>query len=186
MLKVAVLVGSLRADSINRRLALAIASLAPPDLEFEFVQIGDLPFFNEDLEAAPPPAVLRLRRQIAQTDAVLFVTPEYNRSIPAVLKNAIDWASRPYFENRWPGKAGAVISASLGASGGVVAQAHLRSVLISQGVELIGRPEVALHYTADLIGEHGEVANESTRAFLQDWTSQFAAFVRRAKLPQAA
>lgn len=186
MTKVAVLVGSLRKDSINRRLALAVARLAAPDLKLNIVEIGDLPLFNEELEGDPPASVLRLRREIAEADAVLFFTPEYNRSIPAVLKNAVDWVSRPYFENGWAGKPGAVLGSSLGPAGALVAQAHLRSILTAIGVELMGRPEVGLHHTPDLIDESGVVTNDATRAFLQDWTSRFAAFAQRAKLPKAA
>lgn len=186
MTKVAVLVGSLRKDSINRRLALAISRLAAPNLDLQMVEIGDLPLFNEELEASPPEPVLRLRRQIAAADAVLFFTPEYNRSIPAVLKNAIDWVSRPYFENGWAGKPGAALGSSLGPAGALVALAHLRSILSAIGVELMGRPEVGLQHTPGLIDETGAIANEATRAFLQDWTSRFTAFVQRARVAEAA
>ncbi len=128
---IAVLVGSLRKESINRKVALALAELAPANLKLNIVEIGDLPLYNEDLDGASPPAAYStLRKQVSSSDAVLFVTPEYNRSVPAALKNAIDVGSRPYGQSAWSGKPGAVISVSPGAIGGFGANHHLRQSLV--------------------------------------------------------
>src|SRR4029453_18463879 len=129
MSKIAVIVGSLRRDSINRKLAEALAKLAGPKLEFTYVRIDDLPLFNQDLEPNPPAAVTRIKGQIESADGVLVVTPEYNRSIPGVLKNAIDWASRPYGKNSFNGKPTAAIGASGGAIGTAAGPPHLRTLL---------------------------------------------------------
>ena len=126
---IAVIVGSTRNDSINRKLAKALVKLAPKDFEFEFVRIDDLPVFNQDHDQSPPDSVLRVKAQISKADAFLFVTPEHNRSMPAALKNVLDWLSRPYGKSLWPGKPAGLVGASLGAVGTAVAQAHLRNTL---------------------------------------------------------
>src|SRR5687767_8978456 len=136
--KVAVIVGSLRKDSINRQLALAVAKLAPSRFTFEHLRIDDLPLYNQDNDGKPPEQAVRIKREVEAADAVLFVTPEYNRSIPGVLKNAIDTASRPYGKNSFAGKPGGVIGASVGAIGTALAQQHLRNVLAYLDVALLG------------------------------------------------
>ena len=143
---VAVLVGSLRKASINRRLAHAVARLAPPDFQFDQVQIGQLPLYNQDFDADYPAAGRQLKQQIEAADAVLIATPEYNRSIPGVLKNAIDLASRPWGTNSFAGKPGAVIGASIGATGSALAQQHVRNVLAYLDVATLGQPEVFVHF----------------------------------------
>jgi chromate reductase, NAD(P)H dehydrogenase (quinone) len=175
--KVAVLVGSLRKDSINRKLALAIAKLAPPGLSFEHIAIGDLPLYNQDRDGNPPEQVVRLKREIESADALLFVTPEYNRSIPGVLKNAIDAASRPYGKNSFARKPAGVIGASVGAIGTALAQQHLRNVLAYLDVPTLGQPEAFIHFSENLIDDAGTVSNDSTRKFLQTWVDRYAAWV---------
>src|SRR5580765_851909 len=133
---VAVIVGSLRRESINLRFAKAIAKLAEPTLAFELVELADVPLYNEDLWAAPPEGVTRMKREIETADAVLFVTPEYNRGIPAVVKNVIDWGSRPYGKSSWPNKPAAIVGTSPGAIGTAVAQSQLRGILVGCGVRL--------------------------------------------------
>lgn len=177
--KVAVVVGSLRKDSINRRLAQAVCKLAPAELVFKPVEIGDLPLYNQDDDRNPHPAVRRLKSEIGASDALLFVTPEYNRSIPGVLKNAIDHASRPYGQNSWAGKPAAVIGASVGAAGTAMAQQHLRNVLAYLDVQTLGQPEVFIHATAELFDAEGGIANAGTRAFLQGFVERYASWVRR-------
>jgi chromate reductase, NAD(P)H dehydrogenase (quinone) len=179
MSKIAVIVGSLRRDSINKKLAQALAKLAKPGTEFTFSRIDDLPQFNQDLEANPPPAVLRLRQEIQAADGVLIVTPEYNRSIPGVLKNAIDWASRPYGKNSFAGKPTAAIGTSQGAVGTAVAQQHLRSILAYLDVVLMGQPEGYITYKKDMVDDQSQIADESVRKFLQLYIDKFTAWVER-------
>jgi chromate reductase, NAD(P)H dehydrogenase (quinone) len=175
--KVAVLLGSLRQDSINRKLALAIAKLAPQRFSFEHIAIGDVPLYNQDQDANPPEPVKRLKREIEAADALLFVTPEYNRSVPGVLKNAIDAASRPYGKNSFAGKPGGVLGASIGAIGTAVAQQHLRTVLAYLDVPTLGQPEAFLTFTDGLIDNAGTVNNDKTRAFLQGWVDRYVGWV---------
>lgn len=167
--RIAVLIGSLRADSFNRRLAVALAGMAPPHITFQQLAIHDLPLYNQDEDARMPEPALRLKREIEAADALIFVTPEYNRSIPGVLKNAIDWASRPYGKNSFGGKPGAVIGTSIGAIGTAIAQQHLRTVLAYLDVPTLGQPEAFIQFKDGLIDESGHVTNESTAAFLQQW-----------------
>ncbi|MET0612695.1 MAG: NAD(P)H-dependent oxidoreductase, partial [Pseudomonas caspiana] len=143
---IAVVVGSLRADSINRKIALALATLAPANLQLKIVEIGDLPLYNEDIDTATssPESYTAFRQQISAADGVLFVTPEYNRSVPGALKNAIDVGSRPYGKSAWSGKPGAVISASPGAIGGFGANHHLRQSLVFLNVPCLQQPEAYL------------------------------------------
>ncbi|MBX6424394.1 MAG: NAD(P)H-dependent oxidoreductase [Variibacter sp.] len=175
---IAVVVGSNRRESLNRKLAQALARLGEDKLAFTFVRIDDLPLYNQDLEADLPGSVVRLKSEIAAADALLFVTPEHSRSIPAVLKNAIDWAARPWGQNSWTGKPAAIIGTSPGAIGTAVAQQHLRHVLGVLGVIVMGG-EAYISFKPGLVDEKAEVTDESTRAFLQDFVDQFAAFVKR-------
>jgi chromate reductase len=177
--RVAVLVGSLRRDSWSRKLALALTGLAPPSLRLEIVEIGVLPLYNQDLEDAPPAAWTAFRQRIAQADAVLFVTPEYNRSVPGVLKNAIDVGSRPYGKSVWAGKPGAVISASPGALGGFGANHHLRQSLVFLDVPAMQQPEAYIGGANKLFDGNGALANPSTREFLTNYLQRFAAWIAR-------
>jgi chromate reductase len=179
MSKIVVIVGSIRRGSINRRLAQALAKLARPGTEFTFSRIDDLPLFSQDLEAEPPASVLRLRQEVQTANGVLIVTPEYNRSIPGVLKNAIDWASRPYGKNSFNGKPAAAIGTSTGAVGTAAAQQHLRSILIHLNVILLGQPEGYIVYKKDLVDDQGEIADESARTFLRQFMDTFVAWVER-------
>jgi len=179
MSKIAVIVGSLRRESINRKLAEALAKLAGPKLEFVFIKIDDLPLFNQDLEASPPAAVTRIKGQIDGADGVLIVTPEYNRSIPGVLKNALDWASRPYGKNSFSGKPTAGIGASGGAIGTAAAQQHLRSILAYLNVVLMGQPEAYIQFKQGLVDDQHNVTDESVRKFLQTYVDALAAWVER-------
>jgi len=176
---VAVLVGSLRKDSYNRKLGQALARLAAPSLEFRFIEIGDLPLYNQDLDAAYPPAATRLKEQVRAADAVLFLTPEYNRAIPGVLKNAIDWGSRPYGQSAWAGKPAAIAGASVGAVGTAVAQQQLRAILGYLDMPTLGQPEVFLHFKDGLIDDQGTITNEGTQKFLQGFVTKFTAWIEQ-------
>lgn len=177
--RVAVLVGSLRRESLNRRLAAAIAKLSPPELEYQTLRIDDLPLYNQDEDDHRPEPALRLKREIEASDALLFATPEYNRSLPGVLKNAIDHASRPYGKNSFAGKPAGVIGASVGAIGTAVAQQHLRGILAYLDAPALGQPECFIHATEGLIDPTGNVSNEATRKFLQGWAMRYAAWVKQ-------
>lgn len=172
---VAVIVGSLRKDSVSRKLAKAFGALTP-NLKFNIVEIGDLPHFDQDLESDPPAQWVRFRQEIADADAVLFVTPEYNRSVPGVLKNAIDVGSRPYGSSVWNGKPGAVISQSPGAIGGFGSNHHLRQSLVFLNVPLLSQ-EAYLGNSFALFDESGELINESTGEFLRAYGAQFSAWI---------
>jgi len=177
MRKVAVFVGSLRNGSINRKLARALAKLGQGQFDFHFVELGDLPIYNEDLEASLPASVVRLKQEIAAADAVLFVMPEHNRSIPAVLKNAIDWGTRPWGQNSWAGKPGSIIGTSPGNVGTAAGQAHLRSVLTVLDVVLLGQPEVYFVTRPGLIDEADDITDQGTRDFLEGYLNRFAAWI---------
>ncbi|MGA8276607.1 MAG: NAD(P)H-dependent oxidoreductase [Rhodanobacteraceae bacterium] len=175
---VAVLVGSLRKASYNRMLARALIKLAPPSLALEIVDIGRLPLYNQDYDEASPPEYATFRERIAKADAVLFVTPEHNRSVPAAIKNAIDVGSRPHGKNVWAGKPAAVLSASIAAVGGFGANHHLRQSLTYLDMPTLQQPEVYVGKVQDLVDEdHGEVAKESTLKFLGDFMRRFDAWV---------
>ncbi|MDS9873741.1 NAD(P)H-dependent oxidoreductase [Pseudomonas protegens] len=176
--KVAVLVGSLRKQSLNRKVALALAELAPASLQLDIVEIGDLPLYNEDIDATPPAAYTRFREQIRGADAVLFVTPEYNRSVPAALKNAIDVGSRPYGKSAWSGKPGAVISVSPGAIGGFGANHHLRQSLVFLNVPCMQQPEAYLGGAGSAFDEAGKLS-EATRPFLQGFINAYGQWVEQ-------
>jgi chromate reductase, NAD(P)H dehydrogenase (quinone) len=183
--KVAIVVGSNRRDSINRKLAQALAGLGEDRLAFHFVSIEDLPLYNQDLEGALPQSVVRFKSEIAAADAVLFVTPEHNRSVPAVLKNAIDWGARPYGQNSWSGKPAAITGTSPGALGTAVAQLHLRQVLGTLGALVMGG-EAYISFKPGLLDSNGTVADETTRGFLKAFVDQFAALVTRSSLAREA
>lgn len=178
-LKIAVLVGSLRMDSFNRRLARAVEKLAPEDFAFKHLQLDDLPLYSQDFDTAYPASALRLKKEVEFADGLLFVTPEYNRSIPGVLKNAIDIGSRPWGTNSFAGKPGGVIGASIGSTGTALAQQHLRNVLSYLDVPLLAQPEVFLHFKDDVIAEDGSVSNPGTAKFLQGFVDNYVAWVRR-------
>lgn len=175
--RIAVIVGSLRKDSINRKLATALARLAPADFEFQQLRIDDLPLYTQDNDANPPEAVQRLKSEVAAAQGVLFVTPEYNRSIPGVLKNALDNGSRPYGQSCWAGKPAGVIGASIGAIGTALAQQHLRNVLAYLDMPTLGQPEAFVHAKDGLFDAEGNIG-EASRAFLQGWVDKYVAWVK--------
>jgi chromate reductase len=183
--KVAVIVGSNRRESVNRKLAHALAKLGVDKFAFSFAQIDDLPLYNQDLEAELPKSVARFKSEIAAADGLLFVTPEHNRSIPTVLKNAIDWGARPYGQNSWNGKPAAITGTSPGAIGAAIAQQHLRQVLGNLGVLVMGG-EAYVSFKPGLIDADGGIADDSTRKFLQGFVDQFATLVARFADPQRA
>lgn len=177
--RVGYLVGSLSTQSINRRLARALLALAPTELEFTEIPLGDLPLYNRDLDGDFPAAAREFKATIAAQDALLFVTPEYNRSIPGALKNAIDWASRPYGENVIARKASAVIGASSGPIGTAVAQQQLRSVLSFLQAPQMNAPEAYIQLTPGLIDDDGTVTDERTEAFLRGFMVSFFEYIER-------
>lgn len=175
--KIAVLVGSLRKGSHNQALAHALEKLAADKAVFSYVEIGDLPLYNQDFDKDYPSQGVRLKQQIRDADAVLFVTPEYNRSVPGVLKNAIDLGSRPYGDSAFAGKPAAVIGASVGVIGTALAQQHLRNILAYLDMPVLGQPEAFLHFKEGLIDAHGTISNEGTKDFLQGFVDTFIAWV---------
>jgi len=175
---IAVLVGSLRKGSFSRKMAKALIDLASDTLSLEVVEIGDLPHYNQDLETdAPPPAWVAFRDAIRAVDGLLFVTPEYNRSVPGVLKNAIDVGSRPYGKSVWNGKPGAIVSVSPGAIGAFGANHHLRQSLVCLNVPTLQQPEAYVGGAATVFDEHDGIANENTKTFLTGFMRAFAAWV---------
>ncbi|PZX32205.1 putative NADPH-dependent FMN reductase; flavoprotein [Cupriavidus phytorum] len=176
---VVVLVGSLRKESYNRKLAKALIALAPAQLRLEIVEIGSLELYNQDLDDKPTQAWTAFRDRIRRADAVLFVTPEYNRSVPAPLKNAIDVGSRPYGSSVWDGKPGAIISASPGAIGGFGANHHLRQSLVFLNIPILQQPEAYIGGVDKLFDEQGGIANESTKGFLGKFLTTFAGWIER-------
>jgi len=174
---VAVLVGSLRKDSINRKVANALIELAPPSLKLGFVEIGGLPLYNQDDDASPPAPWVQFRNQVKAADAILFVTPEYNRSVPAALKNAIDVGSRPYGQSAWSGKPAAIVSAAPGAIGAFGANHHLRQSLVFLNVPAMQQPEAYIGGADKLFGPDGKLTNATTREFLQKFMQAFADWV---------
>lgn len=175
--QIAVIVGSLRKDSINRKLADAVIKLAPSDFSFKQIEIGDLPLYDQDDDGHQAPAVKRLKEEISAAGGLLFVTPEYNRSIPGVLKNAIDHASRPYGQNAWMGKPAGVLGASIGAIGTALAQQHLRNVLAYLDVPTLGQPEAFIQARDGLFDGAGNIGPDS-KAFLQGWMDRYVAWVK--------
>jgi chromate reductase len=172
-------IGSLRKESHNRKLANALIKLGPPDFNFKELRIGDLPLYNQDDDRSQAPEVQRFKSELRAVDAVMFVTPEYNRSIPGVLKNALDNASRPYGQNAWAGKPAGVIGASIGAISTAVAQLHLRTILAYLDMPTLGQPEVYIQVKDGSFDDAGNIANADTRKFLHTWMDKYAAWVKR-------
>jgi len=176
--QIALVIGSLRRDSFNHKLATALIKLAPPEFLFKQSQIGDLPLYNQDDDGNQAAPVKRLKGEIADAQGLLFVTPEYNRSMPGVLKNAIDHASRPYGQNAWAGKPAGVLGASIGAPGTSMAQQHLRNVLAYLDVPALAQPEAFIYVKEGTFDEAGNIGTDS-RAFLQDWMDRYVAWVKK-------
>jgi len=184
---VCVLVGSLRKASFNGMLAKALISLAPSSMKLDIVEIGQLPFYNEDLDTAAPPAPwTAFRQRVKAADAVLFVTPEYNRSVPAVLKNALDVGSRPYGSSVWDRKPAAIVSGSPGAIGGFGANHHLRQSLVFLNLPTMQQPEAYVGRVDKLFDEHGKFVSDGTRKFLQEFMQAFSNWSRRSDLEASA
>ncbi len=175
--KIAVIVGSLRKESFNLKTAKAMMDLAPESLDLELMDISGLPMFNEDLEGNPPKEWVDLRKEIKAADGLLFFTPEYNRSVPGVLKNAIDVGSRPYGENSWNGKPAAIVSVSIGAISGFGANHHLRQSLTFVNVPTMAQPEAYIGGAAELVDENGKLKNDSTKDFLNNFMIAFEKWV---------
>jgi chromate reductase, NAD(P)H dehydrogenase (quinone) len=176
--QIAVIVGSLRKDSFNRKLASAMVKLAPAEFSFKQVNIADLPLYNQDDDANQAESVRRMKGEIAAAQGILFVTPEYNRSIPGVLKNAIDHGSRPYGQSVWGGKPAGVLGVSPGATGTAMAQQHLRNILVAVGVLTLAQPEAYIQAKEGLFDENGDIGAGS-RKFLQNWMDQYVAWVKK-------
>lgn len=177
--KIAVLVGSLREGSYNKKLAVEMINMAPESLEMEIIEIGQLALYNEDLDQNPPAEWVEFRQKIKDAEGYLFFTPEYNRSISAVLKNALDVGSRPYGQNNWGGKPGAIVSSSISALGGAVANHTLRQTMVFLDVYTMQQPEAYIGNTMSLFDENNKLKSEDTRAFLKSWVDAFAAWVQK-------
>jgi chromate reductase len=175
---IAVVVGSVRKDSFNRRLANALEHLFPADFGFIQVKIDDLPLYNQDDDGQPPAQVARLKGEIAAAQGVLFITPEYNRSVPGVLKNAIDHASRPYGQSAWNGKPAGVMGVSVGPIGTAMAQQHLRNILAYLNMPTLGQPEAFIHHKDGLYDDSGRIGEASVK-FLQGWVDAYVAWVKK-------
>jgi chromate reductase, NAD(P)H dehydrogenase (quinone) len=177
--KIAVFVGSLRKESFNRKMAKALSLLAPGSLKLEIIEIGELPLYNQDYddEGKPPAAWTEFRELVKSCDGVLFVTPEYNRSVPGVLKNAIDVGSRPYGKSVWDGKPGAVMSVSPGTIGGFGANHHLRQSMVFLNVPTLQQPEAYVGNAANIFDEHGNLANDAIREFISKFINAFDEWV---------
>ena len=176
--QIAVIVGSLRRDSLNRKLANAIVKLAPSDFSFKQVNIGDLPLYNQDEDDHQTEAVKRIKAEIKAAHGLLFVTAEYNRSIPGVLKNAIDHASRPYGQSAWTGKPAGILGVSVGANGTAMAQQHLRNVLAYLDIQTLGQPEAFLQDKDGLFDQDGQIGANS-KQFLQTWMDRYVGWVKQ-------
>lgn len=176
-IQIAVIVGSLRQDSFNRKLASAIEKLAPADVTFKQIKIGDLPLYNQDDDENQAASVKRLKAEILASHGLLFVTPEYNRSLPGVLKNAIDHASRPYGQSAWAGKPAGVLGVSVGAIGTAMAQQHLRNILAYLDVPTLGQPEAFIQAKDGLFDAEGNIG-EGSKKFLQSWMNHYVTWVR--------
>ncbi len=176
--QIAIVVGSLRKDSFNRKLASAIIKLAPAEFSFKPVKIDVLPLYNQDEDARPVESVARLKSEIQAAQGIVFVTPEYNRSIPGVLKNAIDHASRPYGQSVWAGKPAGVMGVSVGAIGTAMAQQHLRNILAYLDAPTLGQPEAFIQAKDGLFDADGNIGADS-RQFLQGWMDRYVAWVEK-------
>ena len=177
-IQIAVVVGSLRKESFNRALANAIVKLAPPEFSFKQLSIGDLPLYNQDDDANQAEPVKRLKADIAAAQGLLFVTPEYNRALPGVLKNAIDHASRPYGQNAWAGKPAGIVGVSVAATGTAIAQQQLRCVLAYLDVPTLGQPEAFIQAKEGLFDAEGNIG-EASKKFLQKWMDKYVAWVKK-------
>ncbi|MDY0184630.1 MAG: NAD(P)H-dependent oxidoreductase [Desulfuromonadaceae bacterium] len=177
MKKISVIVGSLRKGSFNRKMAKALMALAPDSLSLEIIEIGKIPFYNQDLEDNPPQAWTEFREHLKEFDGVLFVTPEYNRSVPSVIKNALDVGSRPYAKNMWEGKPAGIVSVSIGAIGGFGANHHLRQALVCLDMPTMQQPEAYIGNAESLFDENGELASASVKQFATKYMLAFAAWV---------
>ena len=177
--RIAVFVGSLRAASINRRLAHALEKLAPSHFQFGYVNLSEVPLYNQDHESNMPEPAARLKQQIIDAQGVLFVTPEHNRSIPAALKNAIDWGTRPWGKNSWLGKPSGIVGTSPSSAGSAMAQQHLRNMLAAEGSPTLTTPEVFLQYKEGLIDDQFQITNDDTRKFLQGWVDRYVEWVEK-------
>jgi chromate reductase len=180
---VLVVVGSLRAESLNLKLARCLVALAPPALKLEIVPIGNLPLFNPDLEARPLPEWVAYKERVKKADAVLFVTPEHNRSVPAALKNALDMASRPYGQSAWNGKPAAIVSASPGAIGGFGANHHLRQMLVFLNMPAMPQPEAYVGHADKLFDAAGKLTNHDTKIFLKSFLAAFEKWIEKNAAP---
>lgn len=180
---VGVFVGSLRKESFNRKMANVLAGTAPSTLKLSIIEIGHLPLYNQDDDANPSAVWTEFRQRVKALDAVLFVTPEYNRSVPGVLKNALDGGSRPYGQNAWNGKPGAVVSVSVGAIGGFGANHHLRQSLVFLNVPAMAQPEAYIGNAADLLDDAGKVTNDKTRELLTTYMRAFADWIAANRKP---
>jgi len=183
MPRIAVIVGSIRRDSFNLRLARALVRLGEGRFEPLWVRIDDLPLFNQDDEKNAIPSVARYKAEVQSADGLLFVTPEHNRSIPSALKNAIDWSTRPFGTNVFSGKPSAVAGTSPGAISAAIAQVHLKNILLTLSGAVLGQPEVYLKFEKDLIDADGNVANEGTKKFLTGFVDKLVAFVTALSKP---
>jgi chromate reductase len=185
MRTVAVLIGSISRDSINRRVVEALKMLGRDRFAFVDVRIDDFPLFNVDIAKEPPPSVVRMKKEVLEADAVLIATPEHNRSIPAALKNAIDWGSRPAGQSCWIGKPAAVMGVSTGATGTAAAQQHLRTIVSPQQMVVMGQPELYLHWKEGFLDATGQVADEAARKRLELFLERFATWVERVSVKSA-
>jgi len=176
--RIAVVVGSLRRESFNRQLANALEKMVPAELSFQYLRIDDLPLYNQDDDGNPAATVKRLKSEVSAAQGLLFVTPEYNRSMPGVMKNAIDHASRPYGQNAWAGKPGGVIGASIGGTGTAMAQQHLRNVLAYLDVPTLGQPEAFVQVKEGYFDANGNIASDGSRKFIQGWVDRYVAWVK--------
>jgi chromate reductase, NAD(P)H dehydrogenase (quinone) len=173
------IVGSLRKESFNRKLASALIKLAPPDFIFKELKIGDQPLFNQDDEKSQAPEVQRLKSELRAVDAVLFITPEYNRSVPGVLKNALDNASRPHGQNAWAGKPAGIVGISIGPVSTAAAQLHLRTILAYLDMPTLAQPEAYLQHREGFFDEAGNFGNAETRKFMHGWMDKYVAWVKK-------
>ncbi len=177
-IKIAVVVGSLRRDSLNRKFAMGLEKLAPAEFEFTHLALDTLPHYNQDDDQTPADAVKKLKADIQSSNGVLFVTPEYNRSVPGVLKNALDHASRPYGQNAWAGKPAGIVGVSVGATGTALAQQHLRNICAYLDMPTLGQPEVFIQAKDGLFNPDGSIGDASKK-FAQGWMDKYVAWVKR-------
>lgn len=176
--QIGIVVGSLRQDSFNLKLAKALIKLAPPDFSFKFINIGELPLYNQDHDNDQGPYVKKLKTEIAESNGLIFLTPEYNRSIPGVLKNALDHGSRPYGQNAWANKPCGIIGVSPGSGGTAMAQQHLRNILAYLDVPTLAQPEAFIQMKDGLFDADGSIGSDSKK-FLQGWMDKFVAWVKK-------